>query len=102
MKEYPRTEKILQIVTILAWLAIIAFMIEAGAILISYMVSCAHPEAAKNLYNGLNLYNLRQSDFWIYTRSVYFLVVALMIKCSVCYLIIHTISKTDLKNPSRI
>ena len=101
MKEQTRTWRLLLVIQVLAWVMIIGFMIEAGSILISYFVSCKNPEAAKNLYNGLNFYNLRQTDFWIYSRTVYLMVAALMMKSSVCYLIHQTIAKINVQNPSR-
>lgn len=39
-------------------------MIEGGAILTSYGINWVNPEAAKNLYRGLNLYNLSKFSFW--------------------------------------
>jgi peptidase E len=98
MQDRPRTRQLLKIVQVLAWLAIIGFMIEAGAILISYFVSTVNPDAAKNLYKGLNLYHLRQLNFWRYTLAVFFWVVLPMIKSAVCFLIYETLSKLNLKN----
>ncbi len=102
MQEYPRTQKILIFIQVLAWSAIIGFIIKASAILISYYVSCSNPEAAKNLYMGLNLYDLRQSDFWMYTRSVFFLVSLQVVRSAVFFLIIQTLSKISLKNSSPV
>jgi hypothetical protein len=48
-KAKTRTEQILTVITILAWIAFIGFMIEAGAILVSFGVSCISPEAAKDI-----------------------------------------------------
>jgi hypothetical protein len=102
MKEHPRTERLLKIVKVLAWVAIFGFMMEAGAILISYFVSCVNPGAAKNLYKGMDLYHLRQFNFWQYSLSVFFLVALTVMKASVCFMIIQTISKINLKNPLRV
>ncbi len=101
MKTLPktRTEQILAVMPILAWVASIGFIIEGGAILISYGISWLDPEAAKNLYRGLNLFNLRQFNFWHYTMSVSFLVALAMMKSWVSYLVIGTLSEFNLKNP---
>jgi Protein of unknown function (DUF2975) len=94
-----KTEHILSVMSILAWVAFIGFMIEAGVILFSYGVSLVNPEAATNLYRGLNLFNLRQFNFWHYTLSVSFLVALSMMKSWASFLVIGALSKFNLKNP---
>lgn len=94
-----RTEQILTVMPILAWVAFIGFLIEAGIIVVSYGVSCFNPDAAKNLYRGLDLYNLRQFNFWYYTLSVSFMVALSIMKSWVSLLVIKTLSKFNLKNP---
>lgn len=93
------TEQLLKVMPILAWVVFIGYMVKAGAILISYAVSCVNPEGAKNLYMGLNLYKLRQFSLWYYTGSVIFLAALPLMKSWVSFLVIKTISKFNLKNP---
>ena len=92
MKKQLKTEQILKVMSILVWVAFIGFMIEAGAILISYGISCVNPQAAENLYRGLNLYNLRQFNFLYYSQSVSFLVVLSIMKAYISFLVIKTLS----------
>jgi Protein of unknown function (DUF2975) len=87
---------------ILAWVAFIGLMIKAGAILISYGVSCVNPEAASNLYKGMDLYPLRQYSFWHYTRTISFMVAISGMKAFVLFLVIKTLSKVNLMNPFTI
>ena len=94
-----RTGQILTVMPILAWVAFVGYLLEAGAILVSYGVSIVNPEAASNLYRGLDLYNLRQFNFWHYTQSVSFMVALSLMKSWVSYLVIGTLSKFNLKNP---
>lgn len=94
-----RTEQILTVMRILAWVAFIGFMIEAGVVLVSYGFSCFNPDAAKNVYRGINLYNLRQFNFWHYTLSVSFMMALSIMKSWVSFLVIKTLSKFNLKNP---
>jgi len=94
-----RTYQILTVMRILAWVAFVGFSIETGAVLISYVVSSINPEAAKNLYKGLNLYNLRQFNFWNYTASVSFLVSISAMKSYISCLVIGVLSKLSLTNP---
>lgn len=99
IKAKTRTEQILIVMHILAWVAFIGFMVEAGAILVSYGVSCVNPEGAQNLYRGLNLYNLRQYNFWHYTLYASFMVALSILKSLVSLQVIKTLSKFNLKNP---
>ena len=98
-KTQTKTEQMLIVLHILAWLAFVGLMIECGAILISYTISCSNPAGAKNLYNGLNLYDLRQFNFWYYTGAVSYMVVLSILKALVSYQVIKILSKFNLKNP---
>ena len=102
MKQQTRTGRLLIVLQFLAWLAFIGFMVEAGAIMTSYFVSCVNPEAAKNLYKGLDLYHLRQFNFWLYSGSVFLLVGLPVMKASVSFLLIKTLTNINLKNPLRV
>lgn len=99
MKSKTRTELILTIVPFLTWVVLIAFIIEGSAILYSYGVSYINPEAAKNLYNGLNLYNLMQFDFWFYSSTVSLLIALPLMKAWISYLVIKTLSSFSMRNP---
>jgi hypothetical protein len=98
-KGQTRTGQILKVMPILAWLACFGFIVEAGAILISYTVSYGNPVGAKNLYNGLNLYDLRQFSFLYYSLSVSFLVALLLMKSWVAFVVARTLTKFNLRNP---
>jgi hypothetical protein len=101
-KKPTRTELLLTVMRILAWVAFIGFMLEAGAILVSYGVSCVNPEAAKNLYEGMDLYTLKQFSFAHYTLYVFLIFVLLIMKSFVWYLVIGTLSKINLANPFKM
>jgi hypothetical protein len=101
-KTKTRTEQILKIMRILAWVALFGLIVEAGATLISYGVSWVRPEAARNLYGGLNLYDLRQFSFMHYTVSVFFVVLLSCMKAFVAFLVIKTLSKVNLMSPFKI
>jgi hypothetical protein len=94
-----KTEKILTAMNVLAWITFIGIMIRAGAILVSYGVSIANPEAAKNLFMGMNWYNLMQFNFWNYTSSVSFVIAVLILEAYTSFLVIKVLSKIKLANP---
>jgi hypothetical protein len=91
--------KSLTIVQRCSWLALIGLIVKAGAILISYGVSIGNPVGAKNLYMGLNLYNLRQYDFWQYTGMVSLMVAILVLEAYIAFLVIKVLSKIKMANP---
>ncbi|MEO8149964.1 MAG: DUF2975 domain-containing protein [Bacteroidia bacterium] len=99
LKTKSKTEIILMVMHIVAWLAFIGFMIEAGALLVNYTVSLINPEATKNLYNKLNLVSLRQYSFSHYTMHMLLLMLVPILKAVVWYLAIKIAMKIKLANP---
>lgn len=99
LKHKQKTQQVLTVMLILAWVVFVGFMIEAGAILFSYGVSYVNPVAAKDLYRGLNLYNLRQLNFAYYTLAVSFLAALSIMKSWIFFLVIKILTKFSLQNP---
>jgi hypothetical protein len=97
-----KTIQILGVMQILAWLAFIGYAAEAGGLLISFGVSCVNPEASKNLYKGLDLYELRQFSFFYYALSVSSMVALSIMKSYIWFQVIKILSKMNLMNPFRI
>jgi len=94
-----RTQFVLAILNLVAWLAMVGLSIKAGAIIISYAVSTQNTVAAKNLYMGMNLYSLRQFDFWQYTGLVGFMVAILILEVWVALLVTRVLSKIKVADP---
>jgi hypothetical protein len=101
-KPKTKTEQILSVMYILAWVAFVGFLLEAGAIVVSYGVSCLSADSATILPHGLNLYNLRQYNFWHYTLYVSFITLAYVLKSFTAFLVIKAIKSMSLKNPFTI
>ena len=94
-----KTESILAAMNVLSWVVFIGLLIKAGVILISYGVSIGNPEAAKNLYRGMDLYNIRKFDLWHYTTMVSFIVAIILLEVYIAFLVIKVLSKVKLSNP---
>ena len=101
MRNDTRTKQILDVMYVLTWIAFVGLMIETGAILVSYVVSCINPEAAKNLYKNLNLEELREFSIWQYTYVVSFILAVSAMKAYVLYLLIFCpiLAHISLKTP---
>ncbi len=102
IKTKTRTEGVLTVLHILAWVAFVGFMIEAGGLLVSYGISCFYPDSAKGLYKGLDLYDLRQFNFWHYTLSISLSVVLSLLNAYVFFLAIKVLSKVNMTTPFTI
>jgi hypothetical protein len=94
-----RTDFILVIMNILAWVTFFGLLVKAGSILISYAVSVSHPIASENLYMGWNLSKVRQYDFGQYTVVVVMNVAVLIIDAYIAFLITRALSKIKMSNP---
>ena len=93
------TNKILKFMNIMAWLIFIGLAIETGTVLLSFTISFINPIVAKNLYMGLNFYELMQYNIWQYVLAVCFIVALLLMKAFVAYLVIKTLSKVNIERP---
>ena len=99
MKSRTRTQQILIVMNILAWIAFIGLLIKTGALITSYAISWVNPNAAHDLYRGLDLSDLREANFWWYSQSVSFLIAFDAMRAFVMYLVIRTLSKVNLVSP---
>ena len=103
MKLKPtNTKQILSVMQIITWVAYIGLCIKTGAILISFGVSFVNPEAAKNIYQELDLDSLRRTNVAYYISLVSFTVAILMMKAHVFYLVTKILSKITLANPFKM
>lgn len=94
-----KTESILIFMNVLAWMAFIGLMVKAGGLTFSYIVSILNPEAAKNLYREVNLYDVRQFTLWNYTALVSFSVSIIIIQAYIAYLVINVLTKIRIEKP---
>jgi hypothetical protein len=94
-----KTEKILTILHILAWIVFIGFSIDAGAMIVSFIVSIVNPTAAANLFKEIDLQQLRQYDLVQYVISVGLMIFYLVLKAQVAYMLIQVLSKIKMSNP---
>lgn len=91
---------ILKIMNVLFGIAFIGLCIKTGAILISFIVShFVNSEGAKDLYQGLNLFDLYSYDKLHYTFTVSLLLVLTGLKAYIAYLVIKFFMKFKLSKP---
>ena len=99
MSTKTKTETVLVVMNVIAWITFIGLMIEAGAILVSYGISVANPKLAMKMYKGLDWHSLRQYDFWHYTGVITLKASILIIEAYTAFLVIKVLSSIKMTNP---
>ena len=94
-----KTEKLLKIMKFFSWLAFIGLMIKSGTILVTYILSIENPEASKNIYEGLNLYEYRNYSFIQYSFIISYKVLLFSIEAYIAFLVIKLLRKLNIKQP---
>lgn len=94
-----KTNTLLKVMYVLSWLALAGIIVKGSAILITYCVSITNPAGAKNLYMGMNLYNLRQFDFVQYTGITVLLIALEVLEAYAAIIVIRVLSEIKMTNP---
>ena len=103
-----RTEKILKIINVFAWIIFVGTLVKSGVILISFIISLVSPEAVvfKDIdvfgvgtSPGTYFYEIRESRLWNYIFYVISIILWTLIKSYLAYLIIKLLSKINLIHP---
>ena len=94
-----KTEMLLRVMNVLAWIVFIGLLIVAGSIITSYIVSIGNPQAAKNLYKGLDLSAYRQHSFSDYTFVVGYKVLLYITQAYIAFLMTRLLSGLNISKP---
>ena len=94
-----KTKRILKIMHVIAWIALIGLSIKAGGILISYFVSLVNEGAAKDLYKGLNLIAYKQHSLIQYTIIVGYRFLQFSLQAYMAFLVIKLLSNLNIQRP---
>lgn len=97
-----KTNDILKVMYVLSWIAFIGLCIKTGAVLISYIVSIGNPEAAKDLYLGLDLSEYYKYSFREYTFIVSYKIALFATEAYIAFLITKLLKSLNLEKPFNI
>ena len=97
-----KTEKLLKFMKFISWFAFIGLMIKSGAILVTYLLSIENPEASKDMYEGLNLYEYRNYSFIHYSLIIAYKVILFAIEAYIAFLAIKLLKKLNIQQPFNI
>jgi hypothetical protein len=89
----------LMLITVVIWSIFIGLCIQAGAVLFTFIYSWFNPIVAQNLFDGLNLYSLKEANPWYYAGVISFVLFVLGLKAYLFYLMIRIFLKIDLVHP---
>jgi putative Mn2+ efflux pump MntP len=99
MKPKTKTQRVLTLMHVIAWLAFVGLAIQAGAMIVSFFVSLHNPVAAKNLYIGLSFSEVMRYDITTYSAIVICIIGLTIVKAYIAYLTIKIFSTIDLSSP---
>lgn len=95
-----RTEKILVVLRILAFMGGIAYSIEWGSQLTTLVASFINPEWAKRTYEvNLNLFSIRDESTWYYVFAMCLNIAVSTLKAAIWFGIFALLSKLKLQTP---
>lgn len=93
------TGKLLKLMRLLAWLAFIGLLIKAGAILMSFGVSFSNPEAAKDLYKGMDLSRYETYSFFQYAIIVMYFILLYVMQAYIALFGAKLLSAINIEKP---
>jgi hypothetical protein len=94
-----KTKSLLIILNVLTWIVFVALLIKAGAMLFLYGYSLIKPEVAGHLYKGLNMLDLRQTDFLRYSALSIGFASLPAIQAYIAHIMIGIFTKMNLESP---
>ena len=85
--------------SIIAWVIFVGLCIEAGALIVNFIVSLYLPEFIQNLYQKLDLREMYQRSKWAFFGMYGFILGIDLLKSYLFYVVIRLISKLNLSKP---
>lgn len=89
----------LMLITVVIWSIFIGLCIQAGALLFTFIYSWFNPIVAQNLFDGLNLYSLKEANPWYYGGVISMVLFIIGLKAYLFYQIIRIFLKINLVHP---
>lgn len=84
---------------VVAWVIFVGLCIEAGALIVNFVISIFKPEIISNLYQKLDLSKMHQQNKWAFWGMYSFILVVSILKAILFYVVIELLYKLDLSKP---
>jgi uncharacterized membrane protein YpjA len=95
-----RTEKILVVLKILAFMGAVKYSIDCGSQLTTLVASFINPEWAKRTYEvNLDIFNIREKSISFYSYAMCLTIAVSALKAFIWYVVLDLLSKLKLQTP---
>jgi hypothetical protein len=94
-----KTDFVFKALHVIAWVIFVGLSIEAGALIVNFIISLYNPTFVKNLYTKLDLTQLYQQNRWVFFGLYAQIMAVAILKAHLFYLVIELLNKLDLANP---
>lgn len=84
---------------VIAWIIFVGLCIEAGGLIVNFVISVFKPEIVKNLYQKLDLSAMYNRSRWAFFGMYSFILAIAVLKAYLFYIVIRLVSKLDLTKP---
>ena len=84
---------------IVAWVIFVGLCVEAGGLLVNFVLSIYQPEFVKNLYEKLDLSEMYHRSQWAFFSMYSFILVVSVLKAYLFYIVAMLMHKIDLLKP---
>ena len=83
----------------MAWVIFVGLCIEAGGLIVNFVISLYKPEFVQNLYQKLDLSEMYRRSKWAFLGMYSFILVISMLKAYLFYIVIRLVSNFNLSKP---
>lgn len=90
---------IFKILLVVAWLIFVGVSIEAGGLIVNFIVSLVNPSFVSNLYQKLDLTYIYKDSPLPFFGVYSFILVLAILKCVLFYIVVRMMHKMDLSKP---
>jgi hypothetical protein len=84
---------------IVAWVIFVGLCIEAGGLIVNFVLSIYKPEFVQNLYQKLDLSEMYNRSKWAFFGMYSFMLVVALLKAYLFYIVVMLMHKIDLSKP---
>lgn len=94
-----KTQQLISILKFIFWVVFIGLLIKAGALVFNFGLGTIYPENARNIYLGLDLFELRTTDIRAFIGVGSLLITVVSLQAYIAYLVIKIATTGNLKHP---
>lgn len=84
---------------VIAWIIFVGLCIEAGALIVNFVVSLYKPEILENLYQKLDISDIYNRNKYVFYGMYSFVLVIAILKAYLFYIVISLMHKLDMAKP---